>query len=100
MSPSRRHGGYEKRIARLIELYALERGVPLSGYGSTTFRAAVAERGLEPDECYVLGAAGYERRPRSELVPGLDFEGLAPFAEGPNQLDALQRYQRQLRQPD
>jgi Uma2 family endonuclease len=55
MSPSRRHEGYKKRIARLIELFALERDVPLSGYGSTTFRKAFEERGLEPDECYVLG---------------------------------------------
>lgn len=55
MSPSRRHEGYKTRIARLLELFALERGIPLSGYGSTTFRKAMAERGLEPDECYVLG---------------------------------------------
>jgi Uma2 family endonuclease len=55
MSPSRRHEGYKKRIARLLELFALERGVPLSGYGSTTFRKAFEERGLEPDECYVVG---------------------------------------------
>lgn len=54
MSPSRRHEGYKKRIARLIELFALEREVPLQGYGSTTFRKALEERGLEPDECYVL----------------------------------------------
>jgi Uma2 family endonuclease len=55
MSPSRRHEGYKKLIARLIELYALERDVPLSGYGSTTFRKALKQRGLEPDECYVVG---------------------------------------------
>jgi Uma2 family endonuclease len=55
MSPSKRHEGYKKLIARLIELYALERDIPLMGYGSTTFRKALAERGLEPDECYVLG---------------------------------------------
>ena len=54
MSASRRHEGYKTRIARLIELYALERDVPLIGYGSTTFRQALAERGLEPDECYVV----------------------------------------------
>jgi Uma2 family endonuclease len=54
MSPSRRHEGYKKRIARLLELFALERNIPLSGYGSTTFRKALEERGLEPDECYVL----------------------------------------------
>jgi Uma2 family endonuclease len=55
MNPSRRHEGYKKRIARLIELYAFEREVALHGYGSTTFRRALEERGLEPDECYVLG---------------------------------------------
>jgi Uma2 family endonuclease len=55
MSPSRRHEAYKTSIARLIELFALERDVPLLGYGSTTFRQALAERGLEPDECYVLG---------------------------------------------
>jgi Uma2 family endonuclease len=54
MSPSRRHEGYKKRIARLIELYALERDVRLLGYGSTTFKKAVEDRGLEPDECYVI----------------------------------------------
>jgi Uma2 family endonuclease len=54
MSPSRRHEGYKKRIARLLELFALERSISLSGYGSTTFRKALEARGLEPDECYVL----------------------------------------------
>ena len=55
MAPSRRHEGYKKRIARLVELFALERDVPLSGYGSTTFKQELMERGLEPDECYVIG---------------------------------------------
>lgn len=55
MSPSRKHEGYKTRIARLLELFALERSLPLSGYGSTTLRKALKERGLEPDECYVLG---------------------------------------------
>ncbi len=55
MSPSRRHEGYKTRVARLIELFALESDVPLLGYGSTTFRQALEERGLEPDECYVVG---------------------------------------------
>jgi Uma2 family endonuclease len=31
--------------------------VRLIGYGSTTFRREAGERGLEPDECYVLGGA-------------------------------------------
>lgn len=56
MTTSRRHEELKKRIARLIELFALERNIPLYGYGSTTFRREARERGLEPDECYCVGA--------------------------------------------
>lgn len=55
MSPSPRHGALKTRIARLFETFALERDVPLYGYGSTTFKREAKEAGLEPDECYVLG---------------------------------------------
>jgi Uma2 family endonuclease len=49
------HEVLKKMLARLLELYAIERNVPLHGYGNTTFRREAKERGLEPDECYVLG---------------------------------------------
>lgn len=55
-SPSRTHEVNKKPIARLVELFCLERDIPLYGYGSTTFRNEEAERGLEPDECYCRGA--------------------------------------------
>jgi Uma2 family endonuclease len=55
MSPSRRHEDCKTRIARLVELFALERDIALYGYGSTTFRREARERGLEPDECYCVG---------------------------------------------
>ena len=42
-------------IARLLEIWALERNTVLNGYGAATFRKRKAQRGLEPDECYVLG---------------------------------------------
>ena len=149
MSPSRRHEGYKTRIARLIELFALERDVHLLGYGSTTFKKAFEERGLEPDECYVLdrdltdddypdialevvirsgginklevyqglgvrevwfwhrgrfhlfvlGASGYSEVTRSGLVPGLDFDVLASFAEQADQHEALKSYRDRLRKP-
>jgi len=148
MSPSRRHEGYKTRIARLIELFALERDVHLLGYGSTTFKKALDERGLEPDECYVLDrdlsdddypdialevvirsggidklevyrglgvrevwfwhkggfrlfelrVSGYVEVPQSGLVPGLDFDLLASFAEQADQHEALKSYRDQLRQ--
>jgi Uma2 family endonuclease len=56
MSPSRTHEMWKKTIARLIELYAIERNLPLNGYGSTTFRREAKERGAEPDECYRVGS--------------------------------------------
>jgi Uma2 family endonuclease len=55
MSPSRKHEVDKTGIARLIELYAFLRDLPLNGYGSTTFRLEAKERGAEPDECYALG---------------------------------------------
>lgn len=56
MSPSREHEVDKKQIARLLELFCLERDIPLFAYGSTTFRREEKERGLEPDECYCRGA--------------------------------------------
>jgi Uma2 family endonuclease len=56
MSPSSEHEVFKTRIARLVEMFAFERNVPLYGYGSTTFRREAKERGLEPDECYCVGS--------------------------------------------
>jgi Uma2 family endonuclease len=54
MSPSPDHENRKKTIARMVELYAVERGVVLYGYGNATFRREVKQRGTEPDECWVL----------------------------------------------
>lgn len=55
MTPGRLHELTKKSAARLIELYAFLRGLPLIGYGSTTFRREARQRGAEPDECWCLG---------------------------------------------
>ncbi len=57
MSPGGPHEGRKTILARLVEAYAEEAELPLSGYGSMTLRKRLAERGVEPDECYVLGTA-------------------------------------------
>ena len=57
MTPSRLHEDDKKMLARLLEAYALERGIALNGYGSTTFRRRAEERGAEPDECYMVGVS-------------------------------------------
>jgi Uma2 family endonuclease len=54
MSPLPAHDYAKTTIARLLEMFAIERDVPLNGYGSATFRSAAKARGLEPDECYCL----------------------------------------------
>lgn len=55
MSPSRKHEVDKKQIARFLELFCLERDIPLFAYGSTTWRSEEKARGLEPDECYSIG---------------------------------------------
>jgi Uma2 family endonuclease len=55
MTPSRNHESIKTLLARMIEHYAMEAGIRLSGYGSWTLRSAPKERAIEPDECYVLG---------------------------------------------
>ncbi|XXX79983.1 Uma2 family endonuclease [Sorangium sp. So ce134] len=57
MSPGGPHEWRKTILARLIEAYAEEADLPLSGYGSMTVRNQLAARGAEPDECYVLGTA-------------------------------------------
>ena len=55
MSPSPNHELWKTNIARLLELYAYLTGVDLRGYGSTTLKREMKQRGAEPDECYLIG---------------------------------------------
>jgi len=80
MSPSRAHEVEKKQIARLLELFCLERDIPLFGYGSTTFRKEEKERGLEPDECYC--------RDRDKDVPDIALEVVKTHGS----IDKLQVY--------
>lgn len=66
MSPSREHEVGTTQIARLLELFCLERDIPLYGYGATTLRREKMQRGLEPDRCYC--------RDRDGDVPDLALE--------------------------
>jgi Uma2 family endonuclease len=50
MSPSRDHELWKTTSARLIEMYAFLRELPLIGYGSTTFRNEAKQRGVSPGE--------------------------------------------------
>ena len=62
MSPSLDHEGIHLVIGRLLETWALERGVELNGFGSWTLKNRRRRRALEPDECYSVGT-GRPTRP-------------------------------------
>jgi Uma2 family endonuclease len=62
MSPSEEHERCKRIIGRLIETAAEELQIPLRCAGSTTFRKQHRKKGLEPDECYYLGAESLARR--------------------------------------
>lgn len=56
MTTSSEHETNKKLIARLLELYALEKNLDLYSCGSVTLRNAFQSKGLEPDESYCLGS--------------------------------------------
>jgi Uma2 family endonuclease len=56
MSPSKDHERIKSYIGRLVEAYALERGIDFSPYGSWTLKQATKKAGAEPDECYIIGS--------------------------------------------
>ena len=78
MSPSRKHEAIKTVVARLVEFYALERGISLTGLGSTTFRHAAKEQGIEPDECYCVG--------EDKEFPDIAFEVVLTSGGGVNRL--------------
>ncbi|MFC1642716.1 Uma2 family endonuclease [Myxococcota bacterium] len=55
MSPSLSHEVIKSMISRLVETWCLEKGVEITAYGSWTQNSQESQRGVEPDECYVLG---------------------------------------------
>jgi Uma2 family endonuclease len=63
MSPSRTHESIKSLIGSLVETYCLERAIEFSTYGSWTIEDKDADRGAEPDECYVFGEASDPKRP-------------------------------------
>jgi Uma2 family endonuclease len=63
MTPSKDHERIKSYIGRLIEAYALERGIDLSPYGGWTVQDAAKEAGAEPDESYLVGPDQSRDRP-------------------------------------
>lgn len=61
MTPSRTHEGIKSTIGSLVEAWCLQHDLRFSAYGSWTLKDKAERRGVEPDECYVLGAEETER---------------------------------------
>jgi Uma2 family endonuclease len=48
------HERAKKALARLLETYALEADIPITGLGQVTCRRRDLLKGLDPDECYYV----------------------------------------------
>ena len=83
MTPSRPHESIKSMIGRLVEAWCFEHEVAISPYRSWTHESKDAERGVEPDECYVLG--NVEKPDRCDLAIEVVWS-----AGGINKLDAYQ----------
>lgn len=54
MAPLPYHEQWKRRYGRLIDSMCEERDLDVEALGSTTFRRADLEKGLEPDDCYYV----------------------------------------------
>lgn len=82
LMPGRQHEHVKTMLARLLFIFAEERGIPLNGFGSETLRKEARRSGLEPDECYCVG--------RERPVPDLAIE-VVMTSVGVDKLEAYRR---------
>lgn len=54
MTTSMRREAIKTFIARLLEMWSVEKDVPVYGFGNVTLRREDLGQGLEPDECYYV----------------------------------------------
>ncbi len=54
VSPALIHGRMKKLAGRLIEMATFELAIPVSSFGSTTWKRQDLAKGLEADECYYI----------------------------------------------
>jgi Uma2 family endonuclease len=52
MTLSPEHERLRVLFGHLVQVLAEEANIPMAGFGSTTYKSDVLEKGLEPDQCY------------------------------------------------
>ena len=86
VSPSLDHEQWKTLVARLIECFTTELGIPILSGGSTPLKSALKRRGAEPDECYYIqneaAVRGHseidlERDPPPDLAIEIDITSLS-----------------------
>ena len=69
MSPSTEHEEYNRTIALMVEIFAVEAGLDVRNVGSMTFRREDLDRGFEPDSCfYVQNEERVSGKPQIDLA--------------------------------
>lgn len=63
------HEKFKTLLARMIEYLAMERDIPISGFGSITMRKKKLRKGVEPDECYFVQNEGKLRDGKKHGFP-------------------------------
>ena len=63
MLPSKGHERTKSYLGRLVEVFAMERDLVLSPYGSWTLKGPPDLASVEPDECYIIGPDQDKERP-------------------------------------
>ena len=69
MVPGPDHEFDKKMVARLVETYALEMDIPITGAGSLLLKRRSERKGLLPDECYYVNTPTPPRAPRTARAP-------------------------------
>lgn len=72
MTTGNRHERVKTTIGRLLEMYAIERNLPITGLGSVTCRRKDLQKGVEADECY------YVQTPPPPIAEELDLNRFPP----------------------
>jgi len=72
-SPSDEHEQYRRLLGRMIDIWTLEKRIPIRSFGATTFKREASQRGIEADECYYVRNEALVRGRR-----GLDLDADPP----------------------